>query len=207
MALTCPKCARSTPEDKFLCQWCGAEVQATVSCPRCRRSFAASAGTCAYCGTSLAAPQAPESRTARPEPPTPPLPPDRLRAEAKSRILWGDPPAAVRADLLKQGGRAPDVDAAIREATAERKTHFRRLGFRDLLIGGLSAAGGAVAFLLGRLFDSVQRARYDVRGRGMIYLAAVALPVVAVFFIIRGVRRLLRGGAGEREASDLEADE
>ncbi len=167
-----------------------------VACPLCHQTVPADRPFCTQCGARLSNPPTQKCRAADL---------DRLRIDARARILWGEDRVALRTDLLKQGFSTWDVDRALDDAIEERKTHFRRLGKKDLLIGAACLGGSVLAFGAYWLFTHSRRT--PVRTTGMAYLAMIALPAAAAYFFIRGGRRLLGGGQGERDASDLEEED
>lgn len=126
---------------------------------------------------------------------------DRARREARPRITWGDGPDQVRAHLLEEGYDADVVETALEEAAAERRTHFRGKGLRDLLYGFLCGAGLVLLFVLGSGGDG---SRVGLKGGAGLVVALIGLPIGTLCFLIRGGVRLTRGGCGEREITDIE---
>jgi hypothetical protein len=163
------------------------------TCSGCGRAWTPSAVQCLYCGA------APGETTQRRE-----MDAERVRTEVRARVLWGDRPDEIRRDISRQGGNPAVVETAIREATAERHRHFRGQGLRDLLYGGLCAAGFVLCLLLLAMADGVRRV--NVKGVGMLFLVTILAGVSALFFSVRGVHRLLRGGADEGAATDIDED-
>ncbi len=129
--------------------------------------------------------------------------PVKVRNEVRASILWGEPAASVRDEHLKKGVPAHVVEAALREALKERDSHFKKSGLMDLLYAALCAAGAAVAIMT---FLAIKKSQGQVsryRGLAGLMLAVVGLPVASAFFLLRGIVRLCRGGAGEGAASDV----
>ncbi len=60
---------------------------------------------------------------------------DNFIAEARARIIWGEPSSSVRRFLISNG--VPDLvtDAKLKEFEVERSRELRRIGLRNVLIG------------------------------------------------------------------------
>lgn len=214
--VACPQCGRTMPDGLAICQICGARLLPPVPCPSCGHQISANLDRCPYCyGTTarepVASPVLPQAVASSPPSPAPtpkkPAAPDpaRLRIDIRARVLWGEDRRVLRADLLNQGFAPREIDAAVADAYKERDEHFRRLGRRDLLIG----AGCCVGFLLALgafllLRQSGRVGLKSARTLGFVYLSMVGLPAAAVFFFIRGARRIAKGGQGEGGATDVE---
>ena len=71
--------------------------------------------------------------------------PGQAMADARARIIWGDPAAEVRDFLVENGVPAAEADAKIKTFVRERLAEIRKTGLRNTLIGavllGLAAGG------------------------------------------------------------------
>jgi len=126
---------------------------------------------------------------------------DRMAVDIRARVLWGDQIEEIRADWLAKGAPPEAVRVALEASFEERQCHFRKRGLQDLLLGiGALAVGGAgavwsTAGLSGRV--------HMTRGEFRLSLGMTLLLFLGLFLTIRGVHRLLTGGAAEKSASDL----
>jgi len=121
--------------------------------------------------------------------------------DIRARVLWGDLIEEIRTDWLAKGAPSEAVLEALDASFKERQRHFRKRGFQDLilglgaLVGGGVGAGWGSAGLSGRVRMTSGEFRLSV---GMTLLLFLGL-----FLTIRGIHRLLTGGAAEKSASDL----
>ncbi len=190
MDVLCMSCKRTVPDEFPLCLQCGAALDGTEGLPAVPVRPAA-----------LQAPPKPPPAADKPKAPDP----VQLRIDAKARVMWGEERRAIRADLVQQGHAGREVDRALDEAERERRAHFRSIGMRDILIG--SCCLGGFFLLLGILF--VVRAGSSLRlmayGKGV--LGLFLLPPLGLFFLIRGLSRVVGGGKGEGSATDVADDD
>src|SRR6516162_9551119 len=99
---------------------------------------------------------------------------DELIVEARAKIIWGEEPASVRNFLVSNGMSANDAEVKLRDLIRERNAEIRKLGVRDVLIGG-ALVGGAVFFFYS-LFRSTHISHVSVReGRGLGFVFVLAL--------------------------------
>lgn len=174
-------CKRTVPGDLPLCIQCGEPLQGPGRLPAVPVKAAA----------TVVPPKPPVVKAAGPDP-------EKLRIEAKSRVMWGEERRAIRSDLVRQGYAAREVDRALDDAVRERLAHFRSTGIRDIVVGAACLAVFAVLF--GFMFLS--RSGRLVLGKGA--FALFGLPPAGLYFLIRGISRVLGGGKGEGSATDLE---
>jgi len=193
----CPLCFRPVEREQALCPHCGAQVPGRFRCKDCKSEIPAGSKKCPYCWADVT-PAAPPPSTA-PADPRIAIDLFRLRTDVRARVMWGEDPKAIRAELVRQGLSKKDQDAVLGEALQERNQHFRQKGVVDLTLGVLCAVG----FLATLVFWYFSGGRVNFKGLGALVLLIVAFPVASVLFLFRGIKRLARGGKGEAEASDV----
>lgn len=125
----------------------------------------------------------------------------RMETDIRARVMWGDLVEDIRTDWLAKGAEPDAVRAALQESFDERQRHFRTRGLQDLAmgVGALVLGGGGIAMN----YLDVARSLTLSRGQFKISLILIAIGCLGVFLTIRGVHRLLTGGAAEKSASDL----
>src|SRR5882672_7573322 len=73
---------------------------------------------------------------------------DKIISEARARVIWGEPSLTVRDFLISNGVSAAVAEAKLKEFQFERRRELRKIGFRNVLIGGiLAGAAGATLYL------------------------------------------------------------
>jgi len=73
---------------------------------------------------------------------------DKLISEARARIIWGEPSLTVRDFLISNGVSDLVADAKVEEFMLERNRELRRIGLRNVLIGGLlTGAAGTTLYV------------------------------------------------------------
>jgi hypothetical protein len=116
--------------------------------------------------------------------------------------MWGEDRQVIRTDYLKQGFPGGQVDRALDAAVKERQAHFRKAGFGDVLTGIGACFGFAGAFILYYVFFRDGFPGFNIIA--LLFAAMIFLPLAAIFFFVRGVRRIQRGGKEERAATDVD---
>ena len=61
--------------------------------------------------------------------------PDKIIAEARARITWGDSAASVRDYLVQNGRSKAETDVKIKAIIAERNAEIRKIGIKNTLLG------------------------------------------------------------------------
>jgi ABC-type branched-subunit amino acid transport system permease subunit len=86
-------------------------------------------------------------------------------------------------------------------AYAARQLHFRKRGMQDLLmsVSALILGGAGVSWSYFGLRGSVRM----TSGEFKLSILMICLLFVGGFLLIRGIHRILTGGAAEKSASDL----
>ena len=72
--------------------------------------------------------------------------PADLISEARARIIWGEPSAAVRNFLTANGISDIEADAAIKRFEEERNSEIRSVGMKKTLIGAALTIGACIFF-------------------------------------------------------------
>ncbi len=163
---------------------------------------------CLSCGAELTfvRPNAVDLRPA--PPPSPKAPgrsdPDALRIDVRARVMWGEERQAIRTDLLKQGVPAATADRLLDAAIRERREQFRKLGFSNVMTAIGCTVGCLVTLVLllfaGKRFPAIQLTAVLCGFMGIFLFGAL-------FYFVRGIRRMLNAGEGERGATDVEDED
>ena len=127
---------------------------------------------------------------------------DRQRVDIRARILWGEDPEEIRDDCLRKGALTAELNADLRAALQERRTHFRGRGVQDLLIALLLIVLGAGAFWI-HWAERHHQILLRPKTSALVLCGMIALPTCGVLLAMRGIRRVLIGGERCEAASDL----
>lgn len=73
---------------------------------------------------------------------------DKLISEARARIIWGEPSLTVRDFLISNGVSDLVADAELKKFMLERNQEIRRIGVRNVLIGGLLTGAAAITLYI-----------------------------------------------------------
>ncbi len=123
---------------------------------------------------------------------------DKIILEARARIIWGERSFAVREFLTSSGVPAAVAEAKLREFELERSQELRRIGFRNVLIGGtLAGAAGVTLYLAFAIANA---------GSGIIKALAVVLlaGLYGLWKLVKGVTYLARPQAEHRSIPGIE---
>jgi hypothetical protein len=72
----------------------------------------------------------------------------QLFFEARAKIIWGEPAAAVRSFLVASGISEAEAEARIKEFLIERNVEIRKIGLKKVLIGfAILAVSGFFLFI------------------------------------------------------------
>ena len=71
---------------------------------------------------------------------------EQLIAEARAKIIWGEPAESVRDFLISSGMSGPEADVQIKAFNLERHQEIRKKGVKNTLIG--AAVTGVSASLI-----------------------------------------------------------
>ncbi len=130
--------------------------------------------------------------------------PDDLIAEARAKIIWGDPASSVHDFLTANGISVLDADAAIEQFNAERNTELRTIGIRKIFIGVALTIGAGIFFYLGLKYVDMDK----MNGRSASGFAMVALVIAIGGFygcwkLIDGISYLVRPQSEDKSISEI----
>jgi hypothetical protein len=165
----------------------------TTTCAKCGNIVRLDRSSCPACGAARVA-----STTVQTALATAALPRrEDMAIRIRSRLMWGDNPAEIRDELVKQGARISEVDELIRTETQERKKLYQALGVRNVIVGSaLLFVGLILLFSADAFFSGVGPHQLPVWA----LVAGIALPISGILLITKGVRRMRRPGEGESTA-------
>ena len=129
--------------------------------------------------------------------------PGQVMADARARIIRGDPAAEVRDFLVENGVPAAEADAKIKTFVRERLAEIRKTGLRNTLIGAVLlglAAGGIFLWL--HLHYHIS-ARIDGRGIGGLAL----IGFIGFWKLVTGLIQLFWPQSEHEAISDLNGSE
>jgi hypothetical protein len=125
-------------------------------------------------------------------------PADKIMMDARARIIWGESPQAVRDFLVSNGVSIDAADTKLLEFQLERNRELRRIGLRNVLIGGvLTAAAGIALYLSFRVASATS---------GIVSALAVVLLAGLYGFwkLLKGIGYLLRPQSEHKSIPDIE---
>ena len=111
---------------------------------------------------------------------------DKIISEARARVIWGEPSSTVRDFLISNGVSAAAAEAKLKEFQVERSRELRKIGFRNVLIGGvLTGAAGVTLYLAFAIANA---------SSGMIKALAVVLlaGMYGLWKLVKGLVYLVR---------------
>jgi hypothetical protein len=111
---------------------------------------------------------------------------DKIIAEARARVIWGEPSLTVRDFLISNGVSVAVAEAKLKEFQSERTRELRRIGFRNVLIGSiLTGAAGVTLYLSFAIANA---------SSGIIKALAVVLlaGIYGLWKLVKGVVYLVR---------------
>jgi len=111
---------------------------------------------------------------------------DKVLVDARARIIWGESPQSVRDFLVSNGLPADVADTKLLEFQLERNRELRRIGLRNVLIGGVLTAAAGVA--LGLSLRGASATSGIVRALAVVLLAGL----YGLWKFIKGIVYLLR---------------
>jgi hypothetical protein len=127
--------------------------------------------------------------------------PNEIVTEARARIIWGEPASFVRDSLISKGYSENEADAQIREFCAERNAEIRRIGVRDIVIGGalVLVASLIFYFCFGNLHFGLTVTHIFGKFLGIV---AVGL-VYGLWKLVTGVFYLVRPQSEEESITEI----
>lgn len=97
----------------------------------------------------------------------------KITAQARAKLIWGEPPQAVHEFLVSHGISDGDADAKIAEFSAERAADIRRIGVNKIFIGGLLTGASVVFFYFGYRDGAFHTDYRSARGQALIAVAGI----------------------------------
>ncbi len=130
--------------------------------------------------------------------------PENLIAQARAKIIWGEPSQSVRIFLTSNGIADTDADATIKELCAERHAEIRRIGLRRTFFGAAILAASSLLIFLSVLRVDLDKIDYsEMRGRIVVAVAAGFAGLYGAFKIIDGVLYFCRAKSDTGSLSDM----
>jgi hypothetical protein len=111
---------------------------------------------------------------------------DKILSEARARVIWGEPSLTVRDFLTSNGISAAVAEAKLKEFELERSQELRRIGLRNVVIGGILTGGAGLTLYLAFAIASATS--------GIIKALAVVLlaGIYGFWKLVKGVIYLVR---------------
>ena len=122
---------------------------------------------------------------------------DKLISEARARIIWGEPSLTVRDFLISNGVSDLIADAKLKEFMLERNRELRRIGLRNVRVGGLlSGAAGITIYMASPLASA---------SSGLIKALAVVLlaGLYGLWKLVKGAVYLVRPQSEHESIPDI----
>ncbi|HZR16382.1 MAG TPA: hypothetical protein VFE51_03570 [Verrucomicrobiae bacterium] len=120
---------------------------------------------------------------------------ETIIAEARARIIWGEPPLEVRDFLISNGVSDLVADAKLKEFLIERNQELRRIGLRNVLIGAVLTIAASITIYLWLPF--LGNANYGV---GLVGIAGI----YGFWKLVRGIVYLVRPQSEPKSMADIE---
>jgi hypothetical protein len=126
---------------------------------------------------------------------------DKVISEARARIIWGEPALTVREFLISNGVSAEVAQAKLTEFEFERSRELRRIGLRNVLVGGVLTGTAGVTLYLAFAMASATS--------GIIKALAVVLlaGLYGLWKLLKGIAHLIRPQTEQRSVPDIEQSE
>jgi hypothetical protein len=168
------------------------EPLSTTTCAKCGNIVRLDRSTCPACGAARVAMTTVQTALS-----TAALPRrEDMAIQIRSHLMWGDDPAEIRKELVKQGARPGDVDGIIRTSIEERKKFYRSLGLKNVIVGSGVLVLGLIVMLCIQGFISGTVNRLPI----WFFFASIAWPIAGILLLVKGIRRMRRPGEGESTA-------
>ena len=135
------------------------------------------------------------------EPPEP-AESNSILSEARSRIIWGEPASSIRGFLTTHGVSETDADAKIKEFMAERNATIRRLGLKNLMIGGVILSISVVLLYVAFRHPNTVRSG-GLRGTGTILGVLIFGIFYGLWKLVSGIIDLVRPQSEDGSIPDL----
>lgn len=131
--------------------------------------------------------------------PKEPTEPNTILSEARAKIIWGEPPASVRDDLVSHGLSSAEADAKIKEFNAERNATIRKVGLKSTIVGAvLVLVTGGICYVR---FKNPHFAwdRYNRRSTACIVLAGL----YGCWKFFNGITYLVRPQSEDKSITEI----
>ncbi len=122
---------------------------------------------------------------------------DKVMAEARARIIWGEPVSSVREFLVSNGVSDPLADAKLKEFELERSQELRRIGLRNVLTGLVLTGAAGVTLYLG--FRTASATSGIISALAVVLLAGV----YGLWKLVKGARYLVRPQSEHKSIPDI----
>ena len=122
---------------------------------------------------------------------------DKIISEARARVIWGEPLLNVRDFLISNGISAAIAEGKIKEFDLERSRELRRMGLRNVLIGGTLVGAAGVTLYLSVAIASA--------GSGIVRALAVVIMagIYGLWKLVKGIVYLVRPQSEHRSIPDI----
>ena len=126
---------------------------------------------------------------------------ERLIAEARAKIIWGEDAESVRNFLTSSGMPRPEADEQINAFNLERYEEIRKTGVKNTLIGAAVTAvsGGLIYFLLAQPVG-----HHWSTGAGKVLGLLMLAAGYGFWKLTNGIVYLVRPQSEQKSISDLE---
>ena len=118
---------------------------------------------------------------------------EQIEAEARAKMIWGEPKEAVYSFLRTQGLPVAEAKAMLAELQAERTAEVRNAGIRNIILGALLIASPFAYWFMSALTI------------GRIHLYVLAAAVIAAFYgiskLIDGIKSVVAPKSGSSDLS------
>jgi hypothetical protein len=111
---------------------------------------------------------------------------DKIISEARARVIWGEPSLTVRDFLISNGVPAAVAEAQLKGFQSERSRELRKIGFRNVLIGGVLT--GAAGVTLYSAFAIANGSSGIIKALAVVLLAGI----YGLWKLVKGVVYLVR---------------
>ncbi len=123
---------------------------------------------------------------------------DRIMTDARARIIWGESPKSVRDFLVSNGVSVDAADTKVLEFELERNRELRRIGLRNVLVGGVLTAAASIALYLSSSIASATSG--IVRALAVVLLAGL----YGCWKLIKGLVYLLHPQSEHKSIPDIQ---
>ncbi len=123
---------------------------------------------------------------------------DKIMVDARARSIWGESPQSVRDFLVSNGVSVDAADRKLLEFQLERNRELRRIGLRNVLIGGVLTAAASITLYLS--FRAASATSGIVRVLAVVLLAAL----YGCWKLLKGIVYLLRPQSEHKSIPDIE---